>query len=44
MLAPEMMIPTPLPLTIDDGVSPRVVLAVTVLCLVGSMIFWFAVF
>jgi serine/threonine-protein kinase len=44
LLSPEV-VPTSLPASVvDDSVSPQAVLAVTLLCLVGSLIFWFAVF
>jgi serine/threonine-protein kinase len=39
--APTASFPIP---EIDDGISLKLVLAVTVLCLVASLIFWFTVF
>ena len=40
-LPPAVSVPV---LTVDQGVSMKLILAVTLACLVGSLIFWFAVF
>ncbi len=40
-LHPSLMMPV---LTAEQGVPMKLILAVTLLCLVGSLVFWFAVF
>ena len=44
-VAPTMAMSANFPIPeIDDGISLKLVLGVTMLCLVASLIFWFAVF
>ncbi len=38
---PSVLVPV---LTVDQGVPMKLIVAVTLACLVGSLIFWFAVF
>jgi hypothetical protein len=38
---PSVFVPV---LTVDEGVPMKLIVAVTLACLIGSLIFWFAVF